>query len=182
MGLPIFKDAIPYEFRGEAAIEFNPSGVKARFWLPGHTLADTSLAVASLPEPEDIHAPLPHRAGFTVLVVEDNFIVSKIAQQMLKSEGFDHVDRAATVEEALRFLQATAYDLCLLDVNLRGEISLPVATQLETDGVPFIFTTGYGSEGHDAIDGFNAPKLTKPVEPEKLRKTIAKMSLGARNV
>ncbi|MEL7252568.1 MAG: HWE histidine kinase domain-containing protein [Pseudomonadota bacterium] len=180
-GLSIIEDAIPYEFKGEGAIEFDPAGVQARFWLPGNTLADASLAVATPAERDDAPTPVDIPQGLTGLVVEDNFIVSKIAQQMLEAEGFARVDRAATIAEAFHFLQDPVYDLCLLDVNLRGEISLPVAKRLEELGIPFIFATGYGSDGHDAVDGFGAPKLTKPVEPEKLRKAIESMSLGDKN-
>ncbi|MEM7732358.1 MAG: HWE histidine kinase domain-containing protein [Pseudomonadota bacterium] len=180
-GLSIIEDAIPYEFQGEAQMYFDPAGIKARFWLPDHTMTATALAVASSPEPEEKQTTQSSRSGQSGLVIEDNFIVSKIAQQMLESEGFDNVDRAATVSEALKLLETEHYGLCLLDVNLRGEISFPVAKKLVEIGIPFIFTTGYGSEGHDAIDSFDVPKLTKPVEPEKLRKTIQSMSLSAKD-
>ncbi|MEO0372687.1 MAG: HWE histidine kinase domain-containing protein, partial [Pseudomonadota bacterium] len=180
-GLSIIEDAIPYEFQGEGAIEFDPAGIKARFWLPDHTMTDAPLAMSSTTALTEERAPVSPQSGMRGLVVEDNFIVSKIAQQMLEAEGFDEVDRAATVSEALKFLEEEEYGLCLLDVNLRGEISLPVANMLEKMDIPFIFATGYGSEGHDAIDGFDAPKLTKPVEPDKLRKTIESMSLNSKN-
>ena len=37
--------------------------------------------------------------------------------------------------------------LAVLDVNLGGERVYPVAERLETAGVPFLFTTGYGRSG-----------------------------------
>jgi CheY-like chemotaxis protein len=42
-----------------------------------------------------------------------------------------------------------APDLAVLDVNLGGERAYPIAERLEADGVPFLFTTGYGKSGLD---------------------------------
>ncbi len=177
-GLSIIKDAIAYEFKGEASLEFNPSGLKARFWLPEHTMADAAFIEASQPEPQKTPVPSTRSSGLKGLVVEDNFIVSKITERMLIAEGFDHVDRAASVEESLKLQENGRYDLCLLDLDLRGEVSIPVAHSLKKKGIPFILTTGYDSQGHDLIECFNAPMLTKPFDPDTLRRTIASMELS----
>lgn len=177
-GRSIIEDAIPYEFKGDAEIRFDRAGVRARFRLPSHTLADKFAFASDPSEPEGSPAPEQALTGLKGLVVEDNFIVSKIAAQMLMREGFAQVDRAATVSEALAFLEDRNYDACLLDVNLRSEVSHTVATALQKRGIPFIFATGYGSDQHAATDNFDAPKLTKPVEPEKLRQALARLALG----
>ncbi|MEM6587813.1 MAG: HWE histidine kinase domain-containing protein [Pseudomonadota bacterium] len=178
-GLSMIEDAISYEFTGEAHLDFDPAGIKARFWLPRCTMADAAFIMENQQEAEKLPIPATKRSGLKGLVVEDNFIVSKITEQMLMAEGFDHVDRAASVEESLKLQENGRYDLCLLDLDLRGQISISVAQSLEQKGIPFILTTGYDSEGHDAIESFNAPTLTKPFDPETLRKTIAQMELSA---
>jgi CheY-like chemotaxis protein len=38
------------------------------------------------------------------------------------------------------------FDVAILDVNLKGETSYPVADVLELRKVPFLFATGYGTE------------------------------------
>ena len=40
-----------------------------------------------------------------------------------------------------------AFDVGVLDINLNGRLSYPVAEQLESDHVPFVFATGYGLRG-----------------------------------
>jgi hypothetical protein len=44
-------------------------------------------------------------------------------------------------------LSATAdrIDFALVDINLRGVTAFPVADALLARGVPFVFTTGYGT-------------------------------------
>ena len=51
------------------------------------------------------------------------------------------------VEEVRDILLMDVADAALLDVNLAGELSYPVASRLDTLAVPFVFATGYGAPG-----------------------------------
>ena len=42
-------------------------------------------------------------------------------------------------------LDAEAIDAAVLDVNLKGQKSYPVADALAARGVPFVFSTGYNN-------------------------------------
>ncbi|MFW6027592.1 MAG: response regulator, partial [bacterium] len=55
-------------------------------------------------------------------------------------------------------------DAAVLDVNLNGKRSDPVAEVLKERGIPFIFATGYGN----AERGAGVPVLDKPYTEEKL--------------
>ena len=61
----------------------------------------------------------------------------------------------------------------LLDVNLQGQISSPVARHLSDAGIPFIFASGYGSDSHDIARNFDAPYLTKPVDEREIRDLLS---------
>jgi CheY-like chemotaxis protein len=68
---------------------------------------------------------------------------------------------AGTVETALALLEHSSFDAAMLDVNLHGENSYPIADELAALGVPFIFSTGYGEpEGCSRFLG--RPVLRKP--------------------
>ena len=48
------------------------------------------------------------------------------------------VGPAARVDQALAMIKAEAIDAAVLDVNLNGQTSYPVADALATRGVPFV--------------------------------------------
>ena len=51
------------------------------------------------------------------------------------------------MDDALALIESRDMDLAILDVNLNGTESYPVADALAARGVPFMFATGYGGEG-----------------------------------
>jgi len=89
----------------------------------------------------------PDLAGLTVLVVEDEAIVSFMVEDMLKECGIAVVLHASRLAEAYAILQDRRPDAAVLDVNLSGELAYPLAERLEADGIPFVFATGYGLDG-----------------------------------
>ena len=63
-------------------------------------------------------------------------------------------------------------DLAILDVNLRGAQSFPVAEVLAARGVPFLFATGYDATIlKPPYSG--TPTLQKPFQLEDLRQLLA---------
>jgi len=91
----------------------------------------------------------PLLEGLSVLVVEDEAIISFLLEDMLSELGARDVRTAANVSSALAMIDAQKPDFAVLDVNLGGERAYPIAERLESEGVPFVFTTGYGKSGLD---------------------------------
>ncbi len=85
--------------------------------------------------------------GLSVLVVEDEAIISFLLEDMLGELGASDVRHAGNLKAALAYLDGHTPDLAVLDVNLGGERVYPVAERLEARGVRFLFTTGYGRNG-----------------------------------
>lgn len=108
--------------------------------------------------------------GCRVLVVEDEVMVSWVLEDMLADLGCEIVGPAARVNQALVMVDE-AIDLAVLDVNLNGEKSFPVADALVARGVPFVFSTGYSKEG--IPDGYKAfPMMQKPYDLTDLSKAL----------
>lgn len=102
------------------------------------------------------------------LVLEDEPILGFALEDMLLELGFDEIKLAATLREANDFLDAQLPHLAILDVNIQGERSYPVAERLAAVGVPFAFATGYGDAEHP--EGLrDATTLTKPYSHDDLR-------------
>lgn len=111
-------------------------------------------------------------SGLKVLVVEDEGFVALMIEDMLEDLGCEIVASAARLAEA-RGLAATAtIDLAILDVNLAGYPSFPVAEILRERGIPFLFSTGYGQSGLSP-DFADQPLIGKPFSIKELQETIA---------
>lgn len=84
-------------------------------------------------------------AGRRVLVVEDEMMVLFMIEDILADLGCKAVSTAATVDQALALIEAQTFDVAMLDSNLNGTRSYPVADALDARGVPFFFSTGYSN-------------------------------------
>ena len=100
-------------------------------------------------------------AGRRMLVVEDEMLVLMNIEMALEDLGCSAIHAAASVAEALDLLGRHRFDAAMLDVNLAGERSYPVADALIRFGIPFVFSTGYRDHG-DRPDLDDYPVLRKP--------------------
>ena len=115
--------------------------------------------------------------GAKVLVLEDETLVSMMVEDMLMDLGCEIVGPFARLDQAITAVNAGAQvDLALLDVNLGGERSFPLAEILAEKGVPFVFTTGYDESGMpDPWRG--RPSLRKPFMMHEMS-TVLKSALA----
>lgn len=84
-----------------------------------------------------------------ILVVEDEMTIALMIEDMLTDLGHDVVELAMRLPRALAAARNETFDFAILDVNLDGHRSSPVAEVLIERGIPFVFATGYGSDGID---------------------------------
>jgi CheY-like chemotaxis protein len=99
--------------------------------------------------------------GLRVLLIEDEVVIAMTAEDMLEELGCKVTAQATTFSDAMASANGGNFDLALLDINLNGIMSLPVAQALRDAGKPFIFTTGYGNVGLDSEFG-DIVVVTKP--------------------
>jgi DNA-binding response OmpR family regulator len=83
--------------------------------------------------------------GLRVLVVEDEFLVATLIEDMLVAAGCVVAGPIPRLSEALDAVNSRTFDAAVLDVNLAGHRVFPVAEALSRRNVPFVFVTGYGS-------------------------------------
>ncbi|MBV8612228.1 MAG: response regulator [Acetobacteraceae bacterium] len=105
--------------------------------------------------------------GMRVLLVEDEALVAMLIEDYLDALGCELVGVASRLDEALAKARAPDIDLAVVDVNLAGAMSYPVARALRARGVPLVFTTGYGRVGVPE-ELRAAPVLAKPFQQEQL--------------
>jgi DNA-binding response OmpR family regulator len=113
--------------------------------------------------------------GRRVLVVEDEAMIAMMLEDMLADLGHTVVAIAGRLDTALDIARETDADFAILDVNLSGQSSFPVAQVLIERGLPFVFATGYGGLGVEAPFR-NAPTLQKPFELRDLCQALDRIS------
>jgi DNA-binding response OmpR family regulator len=111
--------------------------------------------------------------GLTVLIVEDNYLVAEAVREIFEERGSTVIGPAARVEEALRLAQTEPLDGAVLDINLSGEFSFPVAAALRARGIPFIFITGYGEAMLIPVQFRDVPRLPKPFDTLEVAEVAA---------
>lgn len=108
-------------------------------------------------------------AGRRILVVEDEFVIAALAADLLEGLGASVVGPAGTLEAALELAATEDLHAAVLDVNMNGLRSDPVAELLAGRGVPFVFATGYGGGWPGAAA---APVVEKPYTAERLAEAL----------
>ncbi|MBV9420204.1 MAG: response regulator [Alphaproteobacteria bacterium] len=112
--------------------------------------------------------------GLSVLVVEDEAIISFLLEDMVSELGAIDVRHAGSVQAALNMIEERLPDLAVLDVNLGGTPVYPVAERLEAAGVTFIFTTGYGRAG--LVDRWTSKTVVqKPFDIDAMSNALSKV-------
>jgi DNA-binding response OmpR family regulator len=115
--------------------------------------------------------------GRRIYVVEDEVMVLLMIEDMLEGLGHHVVGTARKLEDALAAIKYVDFDLVILDANLAGQSSHPIASLLRTLGHPFVVASGYPEETLDG-DYLGAPMVEKPFSIEALAVAIRQAGLG----
>lgn len=105
-----------------------------------------------------------------ILFAEDEMFVAMMVEDRLTDAGY-RVLKAARLPAALEAAESADINAAILDVNLDGDESYPVADALRKRNIPFFFSSGYGRAGlaeayrDDAI-------IQKPYDTEALVKAL----------
>ncbi len=111
-----------------------------------------------------------------ILVVEDEAIIAMLIEDTLLDIGCKSVEVASSIEKALEALKAKKPDFAILDLNLHGSRSYPIADSLQRAGRPFVFLSGYGAKGLDG-NYQDADVLQKPFQQIDLEKALQRALL-----
>lgn len=106
------------------------------------------------------------------LIVEDEMFVAMMLEEMLEDIGYQVAGTVSRVATALPLVDTLDFDFAILDVNLAGETSFPIADALAEKGKPYIFATGYGRRGIVEAHA-QQPVISKPYSSDDLQSAIA---------
>jgi DNA-binding response OmpR family regulator len=107
-----------------------------------------------------------------VLIVEDEMLVAMLIEDTVMDLGLEVVGPMMRLETALEAAANEAFDFAILDINLAGKTSFPVADCLVERGIPFMFASGYGAAGLSERYR-DAPIVQKPFAPHQLEAMLS---------
>ncbi len=182
-GSTAIRGAIEHQLGGEFDLVWAPAGVTCRIAFPlARSMAPVASPAASpvasqsadLP-PAPVAAPEVDLSGKRVLVLEDEALIALTLMDVLRDLGCTIVGPANSTAAALDRLTQVTPDIAVLDVNLAGASSAPVAQALKLLGVPFVYCTGYAEPTLQIGKELLAPMLTKPVDRDELADALRKV-------
>ena len=107
-----------------------------------------------------------------ILVVEDEAMISMLLEDMVLDCGGELVGPVARFDDALALAHKAEFGVAVLDLNLNGTLSYPIAEVIRERGIPVIFATGYRADG--VLDRFrDCPTLQKPFSQQDFAEAVA---------
>lgn len=114
-------------------------------------------------------------ANRRILVVEDEFLIATVLCDQLQDADAVVVGPAITVRQAMQYIEDHEIEAAILDMNLNGQWSDPIAEELKARKIPFVFTTGYGTNEHTQRYGMRV--VAKPYSWEEVEEQLAQAML-----
>jgi two-component system, cell cycle response regulator DivK len=117
--------------------------------------------------------------GKKILLVEDNPVNRRLAQFLLRSQGYE-VREATTAQEAFDILNAEQPDLIVMDIQLPGmdglEATKKIKGQPTTANIPVVAVTSYAMKGdrEKALAAGCAGYVTKPIDKNTFIEEVAR--------
>ncbi len=112
----------------------------------------------------------------SILVVEDDPVISQLISWRLKKLGYEVSGTAPTVEKARSLLKSKVPDLVLIDIALQeGVDGTALGSRIRTEYcIPFIYLTAHSDNEtlSRAIETGPSGFLLKPFKDEELRVAI----------
>jgi CheY-like chemotaxis protein len=95
-----------------------------------------------------------------------------LLEDMVLDCGGELVGPVARFDDALELARKAEFRVAVLDLNLNGTLSYPIAEVIRERGIPVIFATGYGADG--LLNSFrDCPTLQKPFSQQDFAEAVA---------
>ncbi|WP_426611722.1 HWE histidine kinase domain-containing protein [Bradyrhizobium sp. McL0616] len=177
-GSKLIRTSVEYDLGGEVSIDYRSTGLVGHFKIPARHVMPPFMT-RSVPQSTPTSVDNSQLKGQTILLVEDQALIAMDIEEALLKLGATKVHSVPNVSAALAILAEGVPDLAVLDLNLDGETSSPLADDLKQRGVPFLFATGYGDSVTIPSRFADVPVVRKPVTLADLAAKVC-IALAAR--
>lgn len=180
-GSTVIRTSIERQLGGKLKLDWQSSGLVCDIQVPLENvvgISEGNPAGAGREDFAELSRDRPPLTGRRVLVVEDESMIALQIEQALDEAGCTIVGPAARVLDALDLLETTEVDAALLDINVAGEPSFPVADMLMSRGVPFAFCTGYAGTSVLPSRYTGVALIAKPFTPANIIEAVEALGSG----
>lgn len=180
-GSTVLANSVERQLRGRVTLDWRPDGLACELAVPIADVRASSAVVEPSSRPAPAPPPVPPRNSAEsrrILVVEDEALIAAQIEETLAGAGYTVLGPAARVAEAFDQLYVAAPDAALLDINLAGEASFPLAELLRSKRIPFAFCSGYGEPAILPESLKDTPFIAKPFETEELLRLMGDLTRG----
>jgi PAS domain S-box-containing protein len=172
-GTRIIVASVEGQLGGQARFQWGDDGLHCILTIPrGEKIGQPALAVREKALDDKAAAIASDRLvvnGNRVMVVEDEALVAMVVSDAMIELGYQVVGPFSRPPDAIAAVKNSDIAAAILDINLAGTLVYPVAEELTSRGIPFVFVTGYGVESIDKRFA-DIPVLQKPIERETLQR------------
>lgn len=154
-GGELIGEASPYRQEADISLRF-PGGSRRAIAVPLPAEGGTGRACV-----EGFRTMTGSLAGKRILVVEDEYFIASDLKRALQKADAIVVGPVGDIDLGLSLVARDRLDAAVLDVNLEGTTSYPIADRLAAQAVPYLFLTGY--DGWALPEPYRAvPRVPKP--------------------
>lgn len=186
-GTRLIRQLLAKDLRATFQLEYPPGGAVMMAAMPLKRLEverttgeflDTRSAGNRAKAPDRAAVDL---AQTRILLVEDDPLIGLEFQTALTEAGVEAVGPMPDLHRSLAAIMSEGrrFDAVILDVNLRGESTFPLAQLLSERGIPYMFVSGYDLETALPSELRMAPKLQKPVSGMQLLAAVRNLIAAA---
>jgi CheY-like chemotaxis protein len=81
----------------------------------------------------------------SILLVEDEAMIRMMVTDMVEELGHRVAAETGSMDEATKLARSADFDLAIIDMNLNGAMTFPIADTIAERNIPFFFASGYAS-------------------------------------
>jgi len=157
-------------FSGNVIFEWRPDGLRCDIRIPRGNFGARKFPGSGQEEivlSNAVAKSIPIDGG-TILLLEDEALVGALIKDLLSGIGYTVIGPISEIGLGTAAARDKELSAAILDINLDGALSYPVAEILTKRQIPFVFLTGYNT---GAIDPSYAhiPVLQKPIDADALK-------------
>ena len=112
-----------------------------------------------------------------VIVDDENLAIQDISDVLEEIDEITVVGAAKDIDNAEKIITEKKPDIVFLDIQLKGENGFDLLERIES-GIKIIFVTAFDSYAIKAFEVNAMDYLLKPVNPERVKKTLEKNDSG----
>ena len=114
-------------------------------------------------------------SGCRMVILEDDYYQAHDSKSTLEEAGAQVIAVTATVPDLQVLMADGQIDAVLIDINLGHSTSFDFARELRSNGIPFLFLTGY-DVGMLPEDLAGSPYISKPADRGKIVAGLASLT------